>query len=94
MATFGNLTLDRIGSDYTLVADASGLPATTSNAFQVTAGPAVRIAFAVQPTNINEGVPFDPQVVVEVQDAFGNRVTTAGGSVTVTLRSALGRRPA
>jgi hypothetical protein len=52
VATFGNLTLDRIGSDYTLVADASGLPPTTSNAFQVTAGPAVRIAFAVQPTNI------------------------------------------
>ena len=90
VATFGNLTLDRLGSDYTLIADASGLPGTTSNAFQVTAGPAARIAFAVQPTNINEGVPFNPEVVVEVQDAFGNRVTTASGSVTVTLRSASG----
>ena len=94
VATFGNLTLDRLGSDYTLVADASGLPSTTSNAFQVTAGPAVRIAFAVQPTNIDEGQPFNPEVVVEVQDAFGNRVTTAGGTVTVTLRQRLGRRPA
>lgn len=90
VATFANLTLDRLGSDYTLVADASGLPATTSNAFQVIAGPAVRIAFAVQPTDIDEGIPFNPEVVVEVQDAFGNRVTTAGGSVTVTLRSSSG----
>ncbi len=90
VATFGNLTLDRLGSDYTLIADASGLPGTTSNAFQVTAGPPVRIAFAVQPTNIDEGVPFNPEVVVEVQDAVGNRVTTASGSVTVTLRSASG----
>ena len=93
VATFGNLTLDRIGSDYTLVADASGLPPTTSNAFQVTAGPAVRIAFAVQPTNINSDDPFDPEVVVEVQDAFGNRVTTAGGTVTVSLRSGSGGKP-
>ncbi len=60
VATFGNLTLDRLGSDYTLVADASGLPSTTSNAFQVTAGPAVRIAFAVQPTNIDEGAAVQP----------------------------------
>ena len=93
VATFGNLTLDRIGSDYTLIADASGLPPTTSNAFQVTAGPAVRIAFAVQPTNINSDNPFDPEVVVEVQDAFGNRVTTAGGTVTVSLRSGSGGKP-
>lgn len=93
VATFGNLTLDRIGGDYTLVADASGLPPTTSNAFQVTAGPAVRIAFAVQPTNINSDAPFDPAVVVEVEDEFGNRVTTASGTVTVLLRSGSGGKP-
>ena len=47
----------------------------------------------MQPTNINSDNPFDPEVVVEVQDAFGNRVTTAGGTVTVSLRSGSGGKP-
>ena len=90
VATFDNLTLDRLGSGYTLTAHATGLTDAGSVAFDVTPGPASRIAFAQQPTSIVEGNPFTPEVIVEVQDQFGNRVTTAGGSVTLTVRNGTG----
>ena len=90
LATFASATLNRTGSGYTLTAGSPGLAAATSAPFDVTAGKASRIAFVVQPTDIAEGTPFSPVVVVEVQDALGNRVTTATGTVTVSVRSASG----
>ncbi len=90
LATFASATLNRTGSGYTLTAGSPGLAAATSAPFDVTAGKASRIAFVVQPTDIAEGTPFSPVVVVEVRDALGNRVTTATGTVTVSVRSASG----
>jgi len=93
VATFDAATLNRTGSGYTLTADSPGLAGATSASFSVTPASASKLAFAVQPTSIAEGVPFDPVVVVELQDAFGNRVTTAVGTVTLTVRSSTGGNP-
>jgi hypothetical protein len=93
VAAFGDVSLSRVGSGYTLTADSPGLAGATSAEFDVVPGAAARLAFAVQPTTIAEGSPFSPEVVVEVQDAFGNRVTSATGSVTVTVRSETGGSP-
>ena len=89
VATFEGLTMDVVGAGYTLSAAAAGLTA-TSTPFDVTPGPATQLAFLVQPTDINENLPFTPDVAVEVRDAFGNRVTGFAGSVSLQLRSATG----
>ena len=51
VATFSNLTLNQIGTGYTLTAAASGLTGATSPAFNVTVGPPVKLVFLSQPTN-------------------------------------------
>lgn len=48
-------------------------------------GPATKLGFATQPTNLIAGQPFTPQLVVETQDAFGNVVDTDTGYVVVVL---------
>ncbi len=85
VATFANLTLNRVGTGYTLVASSGALTAVTSNAFNVSAGAASQLAFTVQPGNITAGAPFAPDVQVSVRDAFGNPVTSATTSITLGL---------
>ncbi len=85
VATFSTLTLDRAGVGYALGATATGLTGVTSNAFNVTAGAATRLAFAVQPTTAAAGASITPAVQVEIQDAAGNRVTTATNSISLSL---------
>lgn len=90
IALYSDISLNRTGISYTLTADAPGLAGTTSTPFDVTPAAASRLAFAVQPSDTPEGLAFDPVVVVEVQDAFGNRVTSAAGTVTLTVRNETG----
>ena len=71
--TFDRLRIDRVGSGYTLVATAE-LGSATSEAFSVSAGPAVRMAYLVQPADIVSGAVFNPAIVIELQDYYGNRV--------------------
>ena len=85
VATFPNLTLDRAGVGYSLAASSTGLGGATSNAFNVTAGAASRLAFLVQPTTAVAAAGISPAVQVEVQDAAGNRVTSATTSITLTI---------
>ncbi|HLL52693.1 MAG TPA: hemagglutinin, partial [Myxococcaceae bacterium] len=84
VATFADLSLQRAGSGYTLVANSVGLSLATSTPFDITAGPAARLAFAVQPSNATAGQSIAPAVAVSVEDAFGNR-TGSTASVTVAL---------
>jgi hypothetical protein len=85
VATFSNLSIDRAGVGYTLVASSGTLTAATSTAFNVTAGPPAKLAFAVQPTNVVAGTAITPAVQVSVQDSLGNLVPTATNSVTVAI---------
>jgi hypothetical protein len=80
IATFPDLTIDKIGAGYTLVASSAGLTGVTSSAFSITLGPAASLAFFTQPSGGVSAAPFATQPRVEVLDAGGNRRTTGGGS--------------
>ena len=89
-ADFDDLSIDKAGVGYTLTASASGLAGATSDAFDITAGPAAKLAFFVQPSDAKAGVNIAPLVQVEVQDAGGNRVTTATDTITVAITTGTG----
>lgn len=87
VATFSNLSLDKIGLGYTLVASAQGLLPGSSSAFDIVAGQPVKVVFIAEPSGNNIAAePFTTQPVVEIQDIGGNRVFT---NATVTVSIAL-----
>lgn len=85
IAHFPDLSIDRAGTGYTLIASAPGLSGATSAPFDITAPPpqATHLAFAVQPQNVEAGRSIAVQVVV--LDDAGHTVTTFDGTVVVTL---------
>jgi hypothetical protein len=89
VATFADLRIARVGAGYTLAASASGLTSTTSATFDVTAAPASRLVFTVQPSNALPGAAISPAVQVAVQDSVENTlpVTT---SVSLAITSGTG----
>lgn len=50
-------------------------------------GPASKLAFSTQPSEGTAGQVLVVQPVVQVQDAYGNRVTSASNAVTLSLAS-------
>ncbi len=85
VATFGDLSVDKAGTGYTLTAAATGLTSPTSSAFNVSAGGATHLVFAVQPSNATAGTAVAPAVQVTAQDAQGNSDPTFTGNVTVAI---------
>lgn len=85
VATFSGLQIDKKGVNYRLSVVAAALAGATSNQFNITAGTAAQVAFNQDPTNTNAGAPISPAVTVDVEDIFGNRVTTFVGNVTITI---------
>jgi hypothetical protein len=87
LATFSNLSIDKAGVGYTLVASASGLTGATSAAFNIGSGTATRLLFTVQPANVASGSAITPAVAVTALDAFGNVAPTFAAGVTVSIDS-------
>jgi hypothetical protein len=85
VATFGDVRIDQAGAGYRLAAGAAGLTGVTSSAFDVTAPPATRLAFTVQPTTATAGTAIAPAVQVAAQDAAGNTVTDFTGTITIAI---------
>ena len=85
VATFNDLSIDKAGSGYTLVATALGLTSATSAAFDILAGPATQLVFTVQPSNTVAGDAITPAVQVTAQDAFGNTDVTFPGTVAMGI---------
>lgn len=85
VAGFGDLSVDRSATGYTLVASADGLTSATSTAFDVDPGPAARLVFTVAPANGSPGSVITPSVEVAVQDALGNLASDSTVPVTVAL---------
>jgi hypothetical protein len=82
IATFSDLSIDKSGSGYTLAATATGATAGASNAFDVTAGAASKLAFSVGPAgSTTAGTVIAPPITVAVQDAFGNVVPSFVGNI-------------
>src|SRR5439155_1612200 len=85
VASFGNLSLEKVGTAYTSSAPPAWPPAATTAAFHATPGTAGKLAFTVQPSNTAAGAAITPAVQVTAQDAQGNTASGFTGTVTVGL---------
>ena len=85
VATFSTLSLDKVGTGYTLAATSAGLTGAASTAFNVTPGAAAKLVYSVQPSAVIAGAAINPSVVVEIQDAASNVVTGATNAVTIAI---------
>src|SRR5207248_6965177 len=85
VASFGDLSLNRTATGYTLTASGGGLGPVTSSAFDITPGTATRLAFTQQPTNTVARARSSSEVQVTALDPAGNLVPRFTGSVTVAL---------
>lgn len=92
VATFSNLSINLVGSGYTLTASSGSLTGATSGSFNVTHGPLdhflVEAAGGGPIPNQLAGTPFN--VRVTAQDSFNNTVTSFTGTVTFTSTPAGG----
>src|SRR5439155_6952048 len=79
------------GTGYTLTATGSTVSNTpgvvVSGAFNITTGPAAKLAFTTSPGNSIAGTAFGTQPVVTLQDAGGNTVTGTVQNVTVAIQN-------
>ncbi|HET9050190.1 MAG TPA: RHS repeat domain-containing protein, partial [Candidatus Dormibacteraeota bacterium] len=88
-ATFGNCSVDRAGTGYTLTATTGSVTA-TSTAFDVGVGPIAQIAFTTQPGGGTGGVAWPAQPIVAIEDAGGNQEPAASGSVALSITAGTG----
>ena len=84
VATFSNLSLTKTGA-FKLNATDGTLTAATSNQFTITPAAATKLAFAAAPATELAGKPISPAVVVDVEDTYGNIVTTSTASVAMSI---------
>jgi hypothetical protein len=85
VATFSTLSIDKVGTGYTLAATSGSLTGSTSSAFNITPAAADHLAFGVQLSNSVAGVAISPSVTVRILDQFNNLVTTSTANVTVAI---------
>jgi hypothetical protein len=85
IALFPGLSIDRVGSGYTIPFAASGLSGVNSSAIAVGVGPAAALRYLVQPGATAQGQPLTNIPQLEIVDAGGNRVPTATNRVTVSI---------
>src|SRR5205823_1731636 len=85
VATFSTLSIDKIGTGYTLTATAGGLATVSSAPFNIAAGAATHLVVSVQPSNATAGAPITPAVQVTALDAQGNTATAFTATVTLAI---------
>ena len=84
IATFTGLTLNKVGSGYTLAVTNSGLTSATSTAVTVTSGTATQLLITSEPPGtVTAGVGFG--LTVTAEDIDGNVATSFTGSETIAL---------
>jgi hypothetical protein len=84
VATFSGLTLNKAASGYTLQVSGSGFGLGFTNAITVTPAAATQVAITTQPpATVKVSTGFGLQASIE--DQFGNVVTTATNTVSVSF---------
>ena len=84
IATFANLSIDKVGTGYTLAASSAGVAGAASNAFNITAGAAAKLVYGQQPTNTVSGQAITPAITLMITDNFGN-LTASAANVTLAI---------
>ncbi|MDG2535816.1 Ig-like domain-containing protein [Sphingomonas sp. HITSZ_GF] len=82
VATFTGLSINKVGTGYTLSASSSGLTGATSNAFNITPAAATRFTVSA-PASATQGVSFNTLTVTAL-DAADNVATGYAGTVHFT----------
>src|SRR5437588_638470 len=85
VASFADLSINRPGTGYTLVATSPGVRGATSPAFDVAPAAAARLAFTTPPHNATVDSVIKPPVQVTAFDTLGNVATSFAANVTVAL---------
>lgn len=86
VATFENISIDQLGSGYTITATSGGLTPDTSSSFDITSVP-THLVFTTQPSDSLNSTNISPAIVVEVRDGTDSVVNTATDSVTIAFAS-------
>ena len=86
VATFPGLSIDRVGTGYTLTGSAAQLTGATSAPFAITPGPASATASTItaDPTALPADGASTSTITVGAVDAFGNPVGTGGAVVALS----------
>src|SRR5262249_16940864 len=82
VATFSDLSIDKKGIGYTLLASSSGLTGATSNAFNITGAPATHFSVVASMDPVTAGSAFS--VTVTALDGNNNVVSDYTGTVHFT----------
>ncbi len=93
LATFSGLAISGPPGTYTLQFDATaaGYTPVVSGNIVLAVGPASQLSITTQPpATVASGAAFVPAPVVQLRDAFGNPVLTAGSAITATVASGPG----
>ncbi len=90
VALFSGISIDKVGTGYTVQAGVTGLTPVTSGAFDITPGAATQIVYSTQPSNATAGAQIAPAVVLTALDAMGNVATGYNGVVTVAITAGTG----
>ncbi|MDR3606704.1 MAG: Ig-like domain-containing protein [Oligoflexia bacterium] len=85
VANFSGLSINTAANGYVLTATSSGLTSAVSSAFNITVGPAAKLAFTTQPGGGTGGLSWNTQPVIAVQDAGGNTVTGSSASIALAI---------
>src|SRR5207245_6493572 len=85
--SFTDLRLDITGSNKQLTASASGLSNALSSVFTVAPSAATAMVVQTMPASATAGAVFSPAPVVQLQDQFGNLVTTDSSTIIAATRN-------
>ena len=89
VATFSGLGLSGTVGSYTLDFSSAGVPNVTSASISLAAGAAAQLVVSTAPGSpVSTGATFSPQPAIQVRDAGGNNVATAGINVTASVSPA------
>ncbi|HUZ41829.1 MAG TPA: type II secretion system protein, partial [Acidimicrobiales bacterium] len=83
-ATFSDLSINALGSGYTLSATSTALAPVTSSGFNVVVGAPAKLVFITEPVGGASGATLATQPVVKVEDSAGNVVTSASTTISLT----------
>lgn len=87
---FYEASVGEVGSGYRLRARSQGLVEAISEEFDATYGAAAALRFVSVPSTGTSGSPLTPDVLVAIEDGFGNRVLNAAGTISIALASSPG----
>lgn len=90
VARFTNLAIEKAATGFTLTVMSEGLASATSDKFTISPGAPAKIGFSQEPRLARATRQFFIQPKVEVQDAYGNPVPGAKGTVTVAITPGTG----